>query len=54
MKRLARWLETLGGALPFVPTTTGRAVALGIWWATLLLLTLAFVGRATKFVYVDF
>jgi hypothetical protein len=54
MKTIVRWLELLGGSTPFAVRTPGRAVALGLWWVTLLLLTLMFVGRATKFVYVDF
>jgi hypothetical protein len=47
-------LETIGGARPIDRTGVGWAVALGLWWAALLLLILAFAGRATKFIYVDF
>ncbi len=54
MKTLKDCLEILGGARPVEARTVRRAVALGLWWATLLLVTLLFVGRATKFVYVDF
>jgi len=54
MKTIVRWLELLGGSAPFEVKTAGRAVAVGLWWVTLLLVTLMFVGRATKFVYVDF
>jgi hypothetical protein len=54
MGRLVFWLEQLGGARPAPVNSRGRAVALGLWWLLLLLLTLAFAGRFTKFVYVDF
>jgi hypothetical protein len=47
-------LEVLGGSRPARFTTPARSVALGVWWITLFLLTLAFAGRFTKFVYVDF
>jgi hypothetical protein len=54
---LARALEVLGGAEPLPPwlaTRRGAGLVLGAWWACLFLLVLAFAGRATKFVYVDF
>jgi hypothetical protein len=57
LKRWARALEILGGAeaLPErLAKRRGAGVALGAWWAFLFLLVLAFAGRATKFVYVDF
>jgi hypothetical protein len=57
LKRLARALEVLGGAeaLPErLAQKPGVPLALGAWWAFLFLLVLAFAGRATKFVYVDF
>ena len=47
-------LEALGGARPLAIRTPARSVALGLWWVVLLLATLAFAGRFTKFVYVDF
>ncbi len=31
-----------------------RASLLGLWWAVLFALVIATVGRATKFIYVDF
>jgi hypothetical protein len=51
-------LERLGGARPLlgegqVPSLWA-CVGLSLWWVTLVLLVLAFVGRSTKFVYVDF
>jgi hypothetical protein len=52
--RVVVWLEQLGGARPAPTGSPARAVALGLWWLLLLLLTLAFAGRFTKFVYVDF
>ena len=54
MKTIARWLERLSGALPIEVKTTRGAIALGVWWCALLLATLLFIGRATKFIYVDF
>lgn len=52
--RLVACLEILGGARSARFTTPVRSVALGVWWLALFLLTLAFAGRFTKFVYVDF
>ena len=61
---MTRWgwlqdrLERLGGARPL--TGEGRVpsllacVGLAVWWAALVLLVVAFVGRSTKFIYVDF
>jgi hypothetical protein len=51
------WLEILGGARR-VPHGLLQSrwfpVALGFWWALLILLSVAFIGRSTKFIYVDF
>jgi hypothetical protein len=57
MERLRLWLEVLGGARPLpsgVADSRLFALALGIWWALLLLSAFAFAGRTAKFVYVDF
>jgi hypothetical protein len=54
---LGRWLEILGGSRPLPPALESRTsigLARGCWWLALLLLALAFAGRATKFIYVDF
>jgi hypothetical protein len=56
-KALARALEIVGGAEPLPAALARRLVvrvALGAWWALLFLVVLAFAGRGTKFVYVDF
>jgi hypothetical protein len=53
-RTLARWLETLGGARPLRMTAGWRMVALGCWWAVLFLIVYVTIGRATKFIYVDF
>jgi hypothetical protein len=47
-------LELLGGARPMAPRTLAQCLGLGLWWLTLLLFTLLFAGRYSKFVYVDF
>ena len=54
LQRVMVTLETVGGARPVDRTGVGWAIALGLWWTALLLLILAFAGRATKFIYVDF
>jgi hypothetical protein len=54
IRELVSLLERLGGAKPLEHRTPLRSVGLGLWWLALLLLTLAFAGRFTKFVYVDF
>ena len=54
MEQVIVLLETLGGVRPLERYTASRAVSLGCWWFVLLLATLAFAGRNTKFVYVDF
>jgi len=54
MTRLAGWLETLGGARPLRPRSARGWLILGLWWALLLLIAYATIGRGTKFIYVDF
>jgi hypothetical protein len=57
MQRIQHWLEVLGGARPLPKRLAERpvfGVALGVWWALLLLVAFAFAGRTAKFVYVDF
>jgi len=54
---LTRVMEVLGGVRP-LPRSWARSspagVGLGLWWLFLLVAVLAFVGRSTKFIYVDF
>lgn len=45
-------LEVLGGLR--APERRWAGVALGLWWAFLVLVVLATMGGATKFIYVDF
>jgi hypothetical protein len=52
--RLVRFLEILGGARPISGRSSGRLIALGVWWFVLFLVVYATIGRATKFIYVDF
>jgi hypothetical protein len=50
-------LEVLGGAGPVPDAWQRRAlfhVLWGLWWAALFLAVVAFCGRSTKFVYIDF
>jgi hypothetical protein len=57
MKKMSTFLEVLGGSRPIGLARAERPltwILLGVWWAALLMLALAFVGRATKFIYVDF
>ena len=60
MRRVLRtmvWLEVLGGARQGPPALARKRwfpLALAVWWLVLLLLSVAFVGRSTKFIYVDF
>ena len=54
---LAAWVEMVGGSRAVPESWKSRsdiAVLRAIWWVVLLLLALAFAGRNTKFVYVDF
>jgi hypothetical protein len=51
------WLEVVGGARRLPPrlrNTRMVGLLMPLWWVLLLLLTVAFVGRSTKFIYVDF
>jgi hypothetical protein len=54
MATLRAWLEVLGGARPPARRTRPGAVAWGLWWIVLFLVLFATIGRATKFIYVDF
>ena len=51
---LRSWLEVLGGARAPARPTRLSAVAWGVWWIVLFVVVYATVGRATKFIYVDF
>ena len=51
---VGRVLEVLGGARRPRRDTPGSRLAWGIWWAILFLAIYALMGRATKFIYVDF
>jgi len=57
VSRLAALFEILGGARP-LPARPERssvaALAQGVYWVLLLLLTLSFMGRSAKFIYIDF
>ena len=53
--RIQAALEVLGGARPLpAEKRVSVQLAVGAWWVVLFFLALAFVGRATKFIYVDF
>jgi hypothetical protein len=55
--KLAETLEVLGGARPLPAPLSSRpaaAIARAVWWLFLFALALAFAGRTSKFVYVDF
>ena len=57
MKRLAHLLEMLGGARPLpesVESSRWAAIAIGGYWALLVVLVLSFAGRGAKFIYIDF
>lgn len=51
-------LEYLGGVTDQLPVYWLRwmqsPIWWGIWWATLILLTLLFSGQTSKFIYIDF
>jgi len=51
-------LEYMGGVTEESPWPSLRwfqgPVWWGIWWAVLVLLTLAFSGQTSKFIYIDF
>jgi hypothetical protein len=51
---VADWLALLGGSRPPRRRSLMASVALGLWWAVLFAVVLATIGRATKFIYVDF
>ncbi|WNG33822.1 hypothetical protein F0U60_09395 [Archangium minus] len=51
------FLEVLGGARPPPERLASQPLFhlfLGVLWFAMFLTTLAFIGRATKFIYVDF
>lgn len=54
----ADMLEKIGGAQPPVIDSEKhwwlKGVALGTWWYLLLMAVYCFVGRETKFIYIDF
>jgi len=54
MKSIAEWLALLGGVRPPRRRTLVGSLLLGIWWAVLFALIVATIGRASKFIYVDF
>jgi hypothetical protein len=58
LARLRATLEYLGGALEAPPAGSFRLVAhpatIGLVWAILLLLVVAFSGQSSKFIYIDF
>ena len=55
-KHLTEWLELIGGSRQPPDSWNRRDIALAraAWWVLLILLTWAFAGRNTKFIYVDF
>jgi hypothetical protein len=54
MRALMAWLEVLGGARAPAKSTPLGAIARAFWWAVLFVIVFATIGRATKFIYVDF
>jgi hypothetical protein len=52
LDRLMAVLAALGGAERKLRPR--NRIALGIWWAALLILVYLFSGHASKFIYVDF
>jgi hypothetical protein len=54
ISRLVTFLELLGGARSLGNLSNSRRIALGLWWALLFLVICVSIGRATKFIYVDF
>jgi hypothetical protein len=57
LERVRNFLEVLGGARPPPESLATRPffhLLLGALWFAMFLTTLAFIGRATKFIYVDF
>jgi hypothetical protein len=53
-RRASTWLAILGGSRPTPRRGWLTAVALGVWWTLLFAAVFATIGRATKFIYVDF
>ena len=58
LPRVRRALEVLGGSRPAGAEGGRPGVAqdllFALWWLILLLAALAFAGRGTKFIYIDF
>jgi hypothetical protein len=56
MRALRAALEILGGLREPKggSASTWAGVALGVWWTLLLVVVIASIGGATKFIYVDF
>jgi hypothetical protein len=54
LARIQEFLEAIGGARPMSVRGRAGAVALGVWWTVLFLAVYSTIGRATKFIYVDF
>jgi hypothetical protein len=52
--KIGRGLELLSGARAPRRDTPARRLAWGVWWAILFLAIFVAMGRATKFIYVDF
>jgi hypothetical protein len=52
--RLRFLLELLEGLRAPAREAGWKGVALGLWWMVLFLVVFATIGRATKFIYVDF
>jgi hypothetical protein len=51
---IADWVALLGGVRPPRRRTLITGVLLGVWWVVLFAVVFATIGRATKFIYVDF
>jgi hypothetical protein len=54
IRAIADWLALLGGSRPPRRRSLIGSIALGLWWAVLLSLVFATIGRGSKFIYVDF
>jgi hypothetical protein len=58
MRRWTEYFEYLGGsrddAPEGLPAVWKNPIALGMWWAVLLLAILMFCGQTSKFIYIDF
>jgi hypothetical protein len=54
IRLLIEWLEVLGGARVSAKDSPLRHVVRGVWWVVLFAVIFTTIGRATKFIYVDF